>query len=387
MAILAAALLPSWAGWAVSNLLLGWMTFDLTRSAVLVAFAFALRLVPFAVVGLPAGVISDRLGRTTVFVGANVLATAGAVGIAVSALSGPSVPQLLALSALLGVADAARLVAGANLAYDIGGESSRVRNIAFVNLTAGIGQVGGALVGGYLLARSGAATTGLINVCLYVIGTAPMLFLRHPIPARSGARIIRQQMRESVILLVRHDAITALVALTLIVEIFGFSCMSLDPIFAGAVFAAGPIGLGVIAGSRSLGRLFGSFGLAVRAPARATPSLVWIVAVFGGALAGFALAPTFLVAVAMVGVSGLAGGVVDALEQTAFQDLATEDARGQAIGLWVITLGFGSIGIAGIGALAQVIGPRAALAVSGLVVVAAGLALRANLTRAGTGRL
>ena len=55
--------------WTLS-VVMGWMTFDLTRSALLTSLALAMSSVPFLVIGPLAGVLVDRWDRRHVLVSA-----------------------------------------------------------------------------------------------------------------------------------------------------------------------------------------------------------------------------------------------------------------------------------------------------------------------------
>jgi ENTS family enterobactin (siderophore) exporter len=182
-----------------------------------------------------------------------------------------------------------------------------------------------------------------------------------------------RQLRESAELLSRRTALAALIALAVVGEIFGFSAMALDPVLAGSVFATGSVGLGLIVASRSLGRLVGTIGLIARPPRNVGGPLIAAVMLLGAATTGYAVSPTIGLAIMLVAVAGLAGGIVDSLEQSAFQMSVGEHERGSATGIWVLTLGLGPIGIAALTGAAEVVDPRLTLAISGLALAAFGL--------------
>jgi hypothetical protein len=173
-----------------------------------------------------------------------------------------------------------------------------------------------------------------------------------------------------------------LIAIALVVEVFAFSGMALDPVFAGAVFAVGPLGLGAILTARAVGRISGAGVLALVGPrAEIGRWLAAAVALFGAGLVGFALAPAFDAALALVWVAGVAGVVVDVLEQTALQAGVSAASRGRATGLWVLTVGVGPLGVLEVGVVAQLLGARLAQASNGLLVAIFGLLLLGKLGR------
>jgi MFS family permease len=163
-------------------------------------------------------------------------------------------------------------------------------------------------------------------------------------------------------------------------EIFAFAGAALDPVFAVEVFAAGAGGLGAMLASRAAGRLVGSLTVIAahtRHPfGRLLPASVLL---FGASLIGLAAAPSLGPGVVFVFGAGIAGALVDSLEQAGLAAAAPDEERGRAEGLWVVAIGIGQIGVAEISIVAAILGARAAQLSSGLIVAAFGLALLLRL--------
>jgi hypothetical protein len=162
----------------------------------------------------------------------------------------------------------------------------------------------------------------------------------------------------------------------LAVELFAFSYVALDPVFAGRVFAVGPAGLGAIFVARAAGRLSGA-GILVLAPPRQSMGRALTAAIlgFGLALVAYALSPRLLIAAPFIVGAGLASVVVDALVLTALQGSVESGSRGRVAGLWVVIIGLQPIGALEVGLVAQVAGARFALGLNGVIVAAFGLVL------------
>src|SRR5579872_5943244 len=109
------ALLPAWFAWAGSVAVIGWLVFLATKSPALVGVAFAVRMAPLVLAGLPIGTLSDRVGRILVLQIANLGVAAIFAGLALFAVSGHlTVAVVLAAAAALGFFDAGRMVCGNN---------------------------------------------------------------------------------------------------------------------------------------------------------------------------------------------------------------------------------------------------------------------------------
>lgn len=372
------ALTPGWVAWAASQALIGWLVFTTSRSPSLVGLAFALRFAPFTLVGVPAGTLSDRFGRLVVLRVSNY--AGAAISLAIAAFIGShmtSVILLLAASACLGFADAGRQVSGANLVYDLAGGTGPERAVAASNFVASIGSaLGGAIAGVELSAAVPTLTAvmigvGYVSAALLLTGVREM-----PITRSDGNFSFFAEARHGLGLLLEVPTVGLLIAVGLLVEVFAFSSVALDPVFAGEVFFAGPLGLGIILASRAMGRFVGSGTLAIAPPRQSIGRfLALAVFAFGAALCLYAGSPLVLVAVPLVFVSGVAGVLIDVLVLAAVQTAVGATSRGRAAGLWVLMVGLQPIGVLEIGILAQVTGPRLAQALNGLIVAALGLLL------------
>jgi hypothetical protein len=366
--------LPSWFGWAGSLVVVGWLVFAATASPAAVSLAYAARLAPLVLVAVPAGAIVDRLGATRALVTANFAGAAVAVVLAALALGGAPVGTIVLAGAALGATDAVRMVTGPALTYELSVTLAPTRTIALTNLSAGIGQALGAGVVGVVLAAAGAPAAAF----LVGVGYASAGWLASGL--RAGRRVVtasgalRADLAVAIDLLRDVPAVTLLIGVAIGVELFGFAGIALDPVFAGSVFGGGAAALGTIGASRSIGRLAGSLGVAAAWRGHAlVPSIGLTSGLFGLALVAYAAAPGIGAAIPFVALAGLAGGVIDILEQGGLQDAVPERVRARATALWVLTVGLGPIGVLLAGIVAESVGPRAAQGAFGVVVAGIGL--------------
>jgi predicted MFS family arabinose efflux permease len=154
--------------------------------------------------------------------------------------------------------------------------------------------------------------------------------------------------------LVRRDPAIGLLTLTVIVvEVLGFSSITLLPSFARDIFSGGPDAYGVMSAIRSLGAALGLL-LLIRVGARMTPGpmLMTFSACMGVALLGFAVAPSYWWALLPLALFGAAAASMDSLSQALMQRATADAERGAAMGLWTFAVGCGPFGHLAIGALA-----------------------------------
>src|ERR1700691_660466 len=303
--------------------LIGWLVFERTRSPAVVSIAFALRFLPMAFTGVLAGVLSDRFGRRFMLVAANGSQALVSFALAIAAgVHWATAPVLILAAGAYGVADSVRLVSGMNLTYDLSHTSHPLRGMAWANLVSSVGQALGALITTGVLSTLGPSASAAAVGAVFLVGAALAARVEVTPPADQPDRSSLLSSVKAGLGLLRHArTLTLLFCVAVIAEWFAFSGAALDPVFAGSVFVAGPLGLGLILLARAAGRIAGS-GL-----------LIW------------------------------------------------QGHARRAIGWIAVAVGLGPLGVLEVGILAQAVGARAAQAINGAVVVLFGLLLVMALIR------
>jgi hypothetical protein len=374
----------SWISYTASIALIGWLVFERTRSPAVVSIAFALRFLPLAFTGVLAGVLSDRFGRRSMLVAANGTQALISFALAIAAAAHwATAPVLILAAGAYGVADSVRLVSGLNLTYDLTHTSHPLRGMAWANLVSSGGQALGALIAAGALSRLGPSAAAAAVGAVFLVGAAVAVRVETTRPADLPDRSpLLSSIKAGIGLLGHSRTITLLFSVAVIAEWFAFSGAALDPVFAGSVFVAGPLGLGLILVARAAGRIAGSALLIWQGHARRAISWIAVsVGFFGAFLVAFAVAPTFAVALLFTCGAGAGAAIVDVAEQTAMQASVDASVRGRAAGLWVLAVGLGPIGVLEVGGLAQAVGARATEAINGGVVALFGLLLVMALIR------
>jgi MFS family permease len=339
-----------------------WVTLVVTTDPLAVGAIFALRFITLLVLGIPAGVLADRVDRRHLLI-ANFLGVAAVAALlALLAYSqGDSLPfwALLGGSFVLGIFDAMRLAASTAYAYDLVGPALATTGIALANMIAISAAVAGNLIGGFMLGVAGlTATFSAMTLAMLVAASALALIRGRHAPEPRPPRVAAPSLSRS-LTLVRRDRLLALLMLVVIVaEVFGFSSTTLVPVFTRDVFDAGPDAYGAMGAVRSLGGVFGLV-LLIGAGAGASTGLrlLLVNTTFGLGLIAFALSPSFAVAVIPMLFVGAAAGAADSLSQTLMQRSADDAERGAAMGIWAFAVGCGPAGHIAAGALAGRYGP------------------------------
>jgi MFS family permease len=354
---------------------LGWLVLELTNSPFLVGAALGCRALPLFFVGVPAGVLADRVPRPRLLVatGAGQALAAAVLG-GLTLLGAVSLDQLMLLTfasgALRGVEHAARQ----SYAHDVVGPAGLVNGLAILGVAMRAGWLLGSLGVGALIAHLGSGWAYLAVAAAYLAGGLALLPARAPVPTVHAAPDSLWRGVTAFVASVRDDRmLLVLMVLTAGAEVLGFAHQALLPSLSRDVLHTGPEGLGAMNAARAVGGIVG-LATSMRGLVRGSGALfVGVLATFGASLIALGAAPYVLgftgVLVVVVAANG-AGALADLMAQSLLQQSVPEHLRGRAGGAWVVAIGFAPLGQVQIGALASLLGVSAALGLSGLALVA-----------------
>ena len=354
---------------------LGWLALTLTDSPFWVGAAMGARSLPLFFVGVPAGVLADRVPRHRLLIatGAGLALTTAVMGV-LAWLELVGLGQLMLLTFVAGTLRGIEHAARQSYTHDVVGAPALVSGLAILGVAMRAGWLLGSLGVGALIARFGSGPAYLAVAAAYLAGALAMLPASAPAPATAAEPDSMWEGVTAFIAAMRKDrTLLVLMMLTAAAEVLGFAHQALLPSLSRDVLHTGPEGLGVMNAARSVGGILGLLA-SMRGFAGGGGTLfVAVLVAFGGSLIGLGAAP-YLVGFAGVAlivlVANAAGALADLLAQSLLQQSVPRHLRGRAGGAWVVAIGFAPLGQLQIGALASLFGVSAALGASGLALVA-----------------
>jgi MFS family permease len=373
-----------WLAATAEQVALGWLTLELTDSPLLVGLALGLRLAPFLLVGIPAGVLADLVDRRTLLKASGAaMAVTTALLAALVLADAIRLWQVLALTFLGGCARAVQGTARQGYAHDLIGTGDLVGGLSLLGLAMRLGGLAGSLAAGGVTARFGVGAGYLLATAGYVGCVAALL------PVRAGVRrstavggALGRGLLDAFRVFRGDSLLPGLMVLTAGAEMLGFSHQAVLPSLARDVLAVGAGGLGAMTAARSVGGILGIVAVSGLGGGRGTGRVfLAVLCLFGGSLVALGFAGSLAgVLVLLVVVNGL-GAVADILSQSLIQASAPRAQQGRAAGAWVVAIGTAPLGQLQIGAVASVLSVGAAFGVTGaalllLVVVVAVLVPR-----------
>ena len=363
---------------------LTWLVLDLTGSSFIVGVTVGLQFAPVLLVGLHGGWAAGRLRKRPLLrgTGAALCLLAGSIGL-LTVVGAVRVGQVYLMSVLLGLVTALDNP-GRQLLVSEAVSRDRLRNA--VSLSSTVYQIGG-LVGpalsGVLIARFGVGWCLVVTAACFLpsLVTTPATDTGRdgPPSRRSTPQVLRG---------LRHARDTPALRWPLVLVCFVAACSSQLTVvlsaFADEVFRSGAAGFGALCSALSLGSMLGALASARLGRSRLR-RLVPTAAVYGAVLCLASFAPTGPVLADMLVTAGAA--CLTAANATV-QLASGAGMRGRMMGIYLLA-SVGGAPVAGllVGAVADHLGPRTALAVCGVLPLFAALVVAHQLARHGGLRL
>ena len=360
----------------------GWLVFEMTGSAFMVGVASAARMAPLFFLGIVSGTLSDRLERKAFLRLVTFLAGGAAAGMAVLILAtSTNVWAVMALVAAQGSVFAFALTIRQAYTVDIVGQRQALNGLALTSIAMLAGGIAGSLASGVLIEGWGAGWQYAVVTACYLASGLPLFVVRTSQPPIQGMRqSVFRNLVGSIRLLRQNRSLLILMGLASITEVFGFTHMTLLPIFAKDVIGVGPAGLGVMTAVRQSGGLIGLAILASLVDYRRKGLLMFLTAgLFGLALLALSQSVNLYVFLVALAVVNACAHAVDTLYKTLMQSVVAEEQRGRAMGAWVLSIGTAPVGHLGLGGLASALGAQGALLVNGAVLAIVSLCAAASL--------
>ena len=366
-------------GFGMDNVVLGWLVFELTDSPVMVGLSAALRMVPLFLLGVFSGVLADSNDRRlhlwiVTFSGGLIMLCLGFILL----IGLVNVWIVIGFTMLGGVTFAFLLTLRQAYTYDIVGPDNSLSGLSILQMATQIGGVFGAIFSGVLISEFGSGWLFIIIGGFYFGSVLVLMKTKESGDSAPQLKPINNNLKESfkiyVNLLRDYPVILSLMILASAIEIFGFSHMSLIPVFAKDVLGLGAVGLGVLTGIRQVGGVFGLMSLAVLGNITFKGYLMFgIMIAFGLTQMSLYISENLYVAAIGIFLINGCAMAVDVLIKTLMQLNVPNEHRGSAMGSWVFSIGTGPIGHVGIGSVASRFGSSIAFLVNGTILSSIGL--------------
>ncbi len=344
--------LTSVAGTWMQNIALAWLVIQLSPNSrgLAVGLLTVCRFGPYTLLGLFAGVVTDRFdNRRTVIVTQTVQMAFSALLAALVLLGHAQLWQVYAIAALTGTAVVFDAPSRQNLTFQMVGKEELPNAVALNSSLFNTARIFGPALAGVLIAAVGAGWCFAVNAASFLAVIVALLAMRvselYPLADRGRPTLLRGT-REGFAYARRSTTIWVTLAMMVVFASICFNFNILLPLLAKDTLDAGPRTFGIISAAFGAGALIGALSAAALANARWRTMLL---GAFGFGLCELLIAParsTVAVAVLLF-VCGIFFTSYTANSNASIQLASPDHIRGRVLSLYYYAWN----GLAPVGAL------------------------------------
>jgi MFS family permease len=350
---------------------IGWQVYEIHHNPFDLGLVGLMEFVPLPVLALPAGQIADRLPRRAVTAASYVLTIGIAVALIFVTLGGARrLWPYLVLAAVAGVASVIGNPAARAITREIVPEELIANAMALRSLAGQIGVVAGPALGGVIFSVEPVAVYA-VAAGLLAASLVAVIAMR---PAVASYVTTEAPGWDSLVAGVRFISRTRMLLGAIGLDLFGVllgDSIALAPVFASAILHTGPIGLGLLRMSPSVGALAAGV-LLTRRPLQypAGRTLLLVVATFGTTMIVFGLSKWLPLSMVALAVSGFVDAISVNIRSTAVALLTPPQLQGRVAAVeWVFISASNELGAFWSGSFARLIGTVPSVVAGGAAMI------------------
>jgi len=342
----------------IQRLALGWHTWELSHSALVVGFIAAAQFLPLIILTPFFGVLVDRMNIRVAAIVLHFLLTAVAAVLAVLTISGNMTIEWLGVLALAhGVANAAyspvRLSLIPNLVKKVQFQSA----VGIASISFNVSRFIGPGIAGAIVALYGLGWAYAINAITYLPTILVLCIIRidDAPEVDHSKKPYLEQLREGMQYTLAHTQIRNIILLSGASNFFGRGILEIMPAFAALIFAGGSSVLAALMAASGVGAIVASLLFAFGAFKHQLHAVVAIGSI-GVALcmALFGISDSLIAGIVVVLFLSLFASLVSIGSQTEVQMLVENRLRGRVMSLWTfVIMGGPAVGSIVAGAIAE----------------------------------
>ena len=370
-------------------LAVGVYTYQATGSPFIVATMLFARMVPTMLLGAFAGVIADRVNRRHLMMVGLVLMCLVSLSLAALAISDRLAIWHVALGAVLsGIFWSGEFPVRRTMLGEIAGLGRLSAAMGLDSATNNFTRMLGPLLGGALLTTLGLGGAYALGVLLYAVAFISMLSLSfQENPSTESASVgVLTSISEGFAYIRTNRLIAGTLVITVFVNLFGFSYVSMVPVIGEQQLGLGAVAIGVLMSVEGCGALLGSLCVAAWVRSRYFTAIYMSgSALYLAMILAFSLSPWYSAAVVFLFAGGLGIAFFGSMQSTLIFFTALPRMRTRVMGVLVACIGAGPIGVLHVGLLAEWLGASQAvtiIAVEGLIAIAVAACIWPELRRA-----
>lgn len=361
----------SLAGTWMQVVALGWLVLELTDSPFYVGLVSALGSLPILLFTLWGGVLADRVDRRRALILLQTLMLLDALVLALLTVTGVvTVHWVMALAVVHGTSSAFEVPIRQAFVIDMVGKDDLMNAIALNSSNFNLTRIVGPALAGLVIATAGVAPCFFVNAASFLAVIWSFFAMREAdAPRRDVGGPNPATFQEGARYALGEATPRALLLLTAIFSIFGFSFIAMLPVYARDVLHTGARGYGGLMTSVGIGASIGALAMAAmghRFPRIRVVRTAGLL--FSVALAGAAIVRLWWLAALLLGITGCLMILNNIATNTHLQTAAPDQLRGRVMGFYsLMVLGMSPFGSLQAGWVSEHYGVPTALALGAAV--------------------
>lgn len=369
------------AGFWLQQIVVGWLMYDITKSAFLTTLAMGLDALPILLVGPVGGLLVDSWDRRKLLAGIYAYQTTVSSVFAAIVITGHAGPwHIFCFILMMGMGWVILDPARASLVSTTVPGETLVNAFALNSLGFSVTRLAAPAVGGGLLALFGPGPALVIEAGLQFAAAMAALAIRLPPVQRAELRLRTafSRLLEGARYVLGQKVILSVVALSIVPPMMSFPFLNgLMPVFAAEVFGTGSVGLGLLMSSLGAGSVMGTLVLAsFRNVQRKGRLIILSVGLTSLTMLTFSQVTSLYLAFPVLIVSSVGMMVFFSTASALVQSIVPDEFRGRVTSISMLAFGTMPLGSLIAGAIAQRLGaPTAMLIAAGAVAFVLGVFL------------
>lgn len=358
----------------IQAVVVAWQIYDITRDPLSLGLMGLAEALPFISLSLYAGHVADRADRRRVSIASITLMLACSITLLAFNLipgflhSHGAIPFYIVIF-VSGIARSFAQPARQALGADLIDRSIYANAVAWRTSTWQFAAVAGPALGGLIYGFASARVAYVADAVMMVVSLLSFWSITYKRPAESTptTESISESLRTGLRFVFAESVLLSALTLDLFSVLLG-GAEALLPVFADQILHVGPQGLGLLRSAPAAGAVIASVYMAHRPPfKRAGRTMLSAVAVFAICIVVFGFSRSFLVSVAVLGISGMADNVSVLVRSTLLQVLTPSNLLGRVTSVNSIFVGSSNeLGAFESGVAARLLTPVVAVVFGGL---------------------
>jgi len=345
-----------------SYVAVAWLVLQLTGSSLALGTVLVVQALPRAVLMVVGGALADRFTPRLTMLGSMALRAVFVGPLALLVLTGRvQLWQVYGIAAVFGIVDAFFYPARSSILPRVVADHELEPGNAVLNVTGQASVIVGPVLGGLVVAAFGIGWAFAGDAVFFVLGFLLILALPAGLTAGAGKAHPDGGLGGQIVAGLRYAWADIGIRVTLIVvAVIDFAANGAIgiglPTLAHGRFAAGAAGFGILLGAWGVGATAGAIGAGVVPPPKRFGLLIVLLCIWLGAgVVAVGLLPSLPPAALVMGVSGIATGVVNTYGISWLQRRTDPAMQGRVMSLVMLaSMGLTPIAYAVSGAIAQV---------------------------------